>query len=84
LKLCVITPAAKSMPASQTSQAGVAVSPLMISGEAQHEDKSQALLEADTGNMVQRVRRGVEDVSMGWRRAWRNLVSVTICDWMTD
>lgn len=55
-----IAPEAKSMPASHTSQAGVARPPLMISGAAQLSELSGDLLEDEVWERMLRVARGGE------------------------
>ena len=60
-----MTPAAKSMPASQTSDAGVAGPPASTSGADQDVDESRELLADVDWDMALRERYGEESLSMG-------------------
>jgi hypothetical protein len=74
---CDHTPAAKSMPASQTSEAGVAAWPLVTSGATQHAEASGLLLVDDAwDNMLRAARGRRRRLSSGWSRAFRNLLRV--------
>jgi hypothetical protein len=77
------TPAAKSMPASQTSEAGVAAWPLVTSGATQDAEVSGLLLVDDAwDNMLRAARGRRRRLSSGWSRAFRNLLRVKYWCWM--
>ncbi len=74
-----VSPAAKSTPASHTSQAGAEAPPLIISGAAQLRQSSDGEEEDDWERML-RVARVGQGGERPCSRAFRNLLSVTIFD----